>query len=140
MKRVVIAVAAVLLGLGGYAAWFSRQRIHNFGNKNVSYEVVNTEATRQRGLSGRTSLPVDRAMLFVFDTPGEQCFWMKDMRFDLDMIWLDKGKKVVHIERAVTPSSYPASFCADMAAKYVIEVNAGMAQQAGVHVGSQLSF
>lgn len=103
-------------------------------------EVVDDPSERQQGLSGRERLVEGTGMLFVFEETGEHCFWMKDMRFSIDMIWLDGNKKVVDIREAVTPESYPESFCPDEPARYVIELNAGAARQAGIAVGSELKF
>lgn len=103
-------------------------------------ELVNSEPARTNGLSGRSSLPPDNAMLFVFDTASTQCFWMKDMKFPLDIIWVDTDRRIVHIEENLSPDSYPQSFCPHQPARYVIEVNAGVVQDTGIDIGDKLSF
>lgn len=103
--------------------------------------VADTQEEQTKGLSGRSSLPEDRGMAFIFDTPGQQCFWMKDTLIPLDMIWLDGARRVTKIEATVQPSSYPTSFCsAKPFDQYVIELNAGKAEQLGIKVGQSLSF
>jgi uncharacterized membrane protein (UPF0127 family) len=79
-------------------------------------------------------------MLFVFDRPERYCFWMKDMKFHLDILWLDNSKRIVSIERNMSPRSYPETACPQEAARYVFEVNAGLSRQAGVDVGDRLAF
>lgn len=99
----------------------------------IVVEVVDTAELQQLGLSGRQDLGDNSGMLFVFDDSSiERCFWMKDMNFAIDMVWLDSDKKVVHIENDVAPETYPNSFCPDQPAKYVLEVNAGRAEQLGI--------
>ena len=99
-----------------------------------------TMAEREKGLGGRVSLPKDEGMLFVFEGVAVQCFWMKDMHFSIDIIWLDAEKRVVHIEKDVSPETYPRTFCPSKPAKYVIELNAGEASRASIHPGQKLSF
>ena len=109
------------------------------GNHKVSLEIAETDATRTKGLGGRKSLAADKGMLFVFTEAGKQCFWMKGMRFPLDMVFVSHTKQVVHIESNVSPRTYPKSFCADDT-QYVIELNAGRAKALGLHSGQTLSF
>ncbi len=99
----------------------------------ISVEVVDNDTTRTMGLSGREDLGRNDGMLFKFDdSSANRCFWMKDMNFPLDIIWLDQDKKVVHIENNVAPETYPQSYCPDEPAKYVLEVNAGRATELGI--------
>lgn len=99
-----------------------------------------TPAAQTRGLGGRKSLPVNEGMLFVFAHPGQQCFWMKDMHFPLDIIWLNGSKQVVFIKSNLSPKTYPETFCPPNSAQYVIELNAGQAQKARLHTGETLNF
>ncbi len=79
-------------------------------------------------------------MLFVFEGVAVQCFWMKDMHFSIDIIWLDAEKRVVHIEKDVSPETYPRTFCPSKPAKYVIELSAGEASRSSIRPGQKLSF
>ncbi|HEX5456143.1 MAG TPA: DUF192 domain-containing protein [Candidatus Saccharimonadales bacterium] len=100
----------------------------------VNLEYVTTPRERALGLSGRPSMPMDKGMLFVFERPGRQCMWMKDMNFSLDMIWLSPDRRVLRIVRNLSPDSYPKSFCADDTS-YVIELNSGVSDQLGLRIG-----
>lgn len=108
------------------------------GDRVIGIEVVSTSAARERGLSGRDGLLESRGMLFEFDTPGMYCFWMKDMRFPIDMIWLDGQKRVIKIQKNVEPETYPSNFCPQVPAQYVLEVAAGIADKAGLKEGDQV--
>ncbi len=108
----------------------------------ITVETVNTPELRTLGLSGRQSLGNNEGMLFVFDEPSiSYCFWMKDMNFSLDMIWLTEDKKVINIARNVSPDTYPdENFCPEAPAKYVLEVNANRAMELGISPGVDLRF
>lgn len=79
-------------------------------------------------------------MLFTYELSGDYCYWMKDMKFDIDMIWLDEDKTIVTVKDNVSPDTYPQSFCPDRPASFVIELAAGMAAKYDWQVGTQLSF
>ncbi|MDD5433132.1 MAG: DUF192 domain-containing protein [Candidatus Pacebacteria bacterium] len=103
-------------------------------------ETAKTQAQRVRGLMFRKSLAKDRAMFFVFDSPGVHNFWMKNCLIPLDIIFLDENYKVV----AIKPNNQPCqegeeclSINPNVLAKYVLEINAGLASQIGLVVGSQ---
>ena len=113
---------------------FDRVVIKISGYK-VMAEIADTEEKRERGLSGRKNLPEDAGMIFIFEIPAKYSFWMKDMRFPLDIIWVDKNKQVSAISKNIFPETYPASFTPSENVKYVLEVNAGWTEKNGVRVG-----
>lgn len=102
--------------------------------------VADTMATQEKGLGGRLSLPQNQGMLFSFNNESTHCFWMKDMHFSLDMLWIGQNKQIESIESNVSPSSYPTTYCPNVAAKYVLEINAGEAQALGLNIGQPLYF
>ena len=102
-------------------------------------ERADTNEQRMKGLSDRDSLGDKSGMLFTFETSEEQCFWMKDMKFNIDMIWLNEAKEIIKVEKNVSPSTYPESFCAEQT-KYVLEFNSGVSDQDGLKVGSTVQF
>jgi uncharacterized membrane protein (UPF0127 family) len=116
------------------------ERTLQVGRQAYGLEVAKTDKEHERGLSGRTSLAPNKGMIFVFSREEEQCFWMKDMHFPLDMIWLDAKHKVVFLQQKATPDSYPRTFCSSHPAAYVIELNAGEIQRLGIRNGQLLSF
>lgn len=110
------------------------------GSRSFVLDVASTPSTREQGLGGRQSLAANQGMLFVFSSNKPECFWMKGMRFPLDILWLDAHKKVTHIESNVSPDTYPKQFCPDVPTAYGIELSAGTAKSAGVHPGQTLRF
>lgn len=106
----------------------------------VNTKVAQSTEERQKGLSGRSDLGDNEGMLFIFEKPGLYRFWMKDMNFAIDIIWLDESLKVVSIKGGVEPSSYPEVFRPSEPAKYVLEVNAGFALRNKVQIADQAVF
>lgn len=110
------------------------------GEANLKVETALTEAERARGLSGRESLREDQGLLFVYDEPGIYSFWMKDMNFAIDIIWIDENKKIIDITHDARPESYPSTFIPQSPAQYVLEVNSGWAERHGVEVGDTMNL
>lgn len=106
----------------------------------VCLEVAQTTEDRQKGLSGRANLKSGHGMLFVFDTPDTHGIWMKDMKFPIDIVWLDESKRVVSIEKSVSPDSYPEIFKPTEPSLYVIELNSGASHGYGIGIGSRIDF
>jgi uncharacterized membrane protein (UPF0127 family) len=102
--------------------------------------VASTRAEQEHGLSDVPYLASTTGMLFVFDKPDDYGFWMKDMEFPLDIIWLDQSFKIIHIEHDLSPSTYPNVFYPGSPAKYVIEVNAGIAQKFSLAIGETMQI
>lgn len=101
-------------------------------------KAARTADEQTKGLSGTKELASNRGMIFLYEDTAERCFWMKDMNYAIDMIWVDESYKVTAIEHGVRPDSYPKTFCHD--AHYVIELNAGEASKAGLKQGQRLNF
>lgn len=108
----------------------------------ISVEVADTPQAREQGLSGRSGLDANEGLLFVFDHPGRYAFWMKDMRFPIDIVWINEEGVVVHVENAVSPDTYfkenpPRTFVNTPYASYVLELASGEAERHGVYLGTK---
>ena len=108
----------------------------------VRVEVAANAELRAQGLMYRDRLPAGAGMLFFFPAEGEHSFWMKNTRIPLDMIWLDAGRRVVHIEPNVPPcvADPCASYGPDTSSSYVLEIAGGEAAKHGLKAGDQLRF
>lgn len=135
---VIILPAVVLLRPQGPKSSLPVQA--TLKGKQFNVQLADSNAERQQGLSGQPGLAANEGMLFVFEGPGIECFWMKDMRFSIDILWFDEAKRLVHQERSVAPQSYPRTFCPDKPSRYVMEVQAGTAARLGIEQGDPLSF
>ncbi|GEM_PF-266745 len=110
------------------------------GNSRIILEYARTEAERTRGLSGRLELPTGHGLLFAFPYDYAWGIWMKDMRFAIDIVWLDQEFRVVHSEENVPPESYPRVYVPPALSRYVLELPAGTIKTAQFGVGSSLVF
>lgn len=123
----------LLIILVGFILLFSSFILFQFNNKKYIYidnnkfsaEIVATEKTRQKGLSGRESLAWQHAMVFKFEQEEYWNIWMKDMKFPIDVLWVNKDGKIVSIEKNLQPSSYPKTFGPNQESFTVIELPPG---------------
>ncbi len=105
--------------------------------KVLSLEIADSPEERRVGLMFRDPLPENHGMLFIFGREQAYSFWMMDMRFSLDIIWIDSNGIVVHIENNVPPCSRACpSYQPNVSALYVLEVNAGFADSIDLHEGT----
>ena len=118
----------------------ANQPVAFLGDEKVVLEVVNTPEKLSRGLSGRKELAQNSGMLFVFESAERHGFWMKEMNFPIDIIWIDEAGKIVDIKNNVSPTTYPKSFYPQAPAFYVLEVNAGFTLVHGVKIGDRVSL
>lgn len=108
------------------------------GDTIFNVNVVDTDTERTQGLSGRESLAEDEGMLFVFEKSDIYPFWMKDMRFPIDIMWIDENLKVVYIKENATPQSFPEIFTPNIFALYVLEVNSGMVVEEKIKINDEV--
>ncbi len=91
----------------------------------------------------REKLDLDKGMLFIFEEEGEYSFWMKNTLIPLDIIWINKAKEVVFISGNTQPCQEEYS-CSSINpgknAKYVLEINAGIAEKIGLKVGDKITI
>lgn len=110
--------------------------------KSITAELAVTDEERQRGLMFREKLLFDQGMLFVFEEEDFYSFWMKNTLIYLDMIWLDKDRRIVHIARNVPPCSADPcpSYSPERPGLYVLELAAGAADRFGLKLFDRLEF
>lgn len=103
----------------------------------IRVDVATTTLAVRKGLSGRTRLEEDEGMLFIFPVPDIYRFWMPDMNFPIDIIWIHDGA-VADISRNVSnefDSANPRFYSPRSKVEQVLEVNAGFAAKHGISVG-----
>lgn len=110
--------------------------------KVLQAEVMVKDEDRAMGLMFRPSLPLDRGMLFVFESVDFHGIWMKNCRFPIDIVWLDEERKVVHVAEAVPPcKADPCPVYSPLRrAAYVVELNAGQARREKAALGTTIRF
>lgn len=108
------------------------------GNTVITVEKSDTPAAREKGLSYRKSLPADSGMLFTFPGSQIQTFWMKDMNFPLDFIWIN-NYRIVNLTENVRPPTQtggsPSIISSAFPVDWVLEVNAGFIKTHLIQIG-----
>jgi uncharacterized membrane protein (UPF0127 family) len=105
-----------------------------------TFEIASTTDARTLGLSGRTHVPEDYGMLFVFPEPGRYGIWMKDMHVAIDIVWLSKDGTIRGIDANVSPDTYPKVFYPPAPISFVLETREGEVMRQGWEVGTRLSL
>ena len=108
----------------------------------LTAELAVTDEERQLGLMHREKIDSDQGMLFIFEEEDRYSFWMKNMKFSIDMLWLDREKRIVHIERNVPPcKNLPCpSYSPPIPAMYVLELKAGSSDKNNLRLYDRLEF
>jgi len=141
-RRVLVAAAAfaffslmsVLTQTADARSCFIR-----IGDHRIRVEVADTPEKKISGLSHHRSLREDEGMLFIYGDKGIRTFWMKDMLFDLDIIWI-AGDRIVGIARnARAEGGEPLrSYDSEVPVNLVLEINAGLCDRWGVREGQRI--
>jgi uncharacterized membrane protein (UPF0127 family) len=150
---IIIFVSIVLILLGGFFLWhlvFSRAPNPplksgevSIGKNGFVVEMATTTIEEARGLSFRTSLAEGTGMLFTF-SPGIQNFWMKDMNFPIDIIWIG-GDKVLGFAEDAKPEPGVSLlnltiYTSPDGTDRVLEVNAGTVAKDNIKAGDPVTF
>lgn len=138
-RRLFIIFALALLSLppSGYAA---TKKVCIKGVC-VRAEVADSKSKRAQGLMFMKSLDEKSGMLFVFNKEAKYGFWMKNMLFPLDIIWINAKKMIVDIDAGVSPCKGDCDTIAPKApVRYVLEVNSGFTKKNNIKVGDRVKF
>lgn len=142
-----VAVCGLLAGTGANLAQAQGQapdgpqRLRTiklgYGILNIKAEVALTPREHEIGLMHRTEMPTNDGMLFVFDRPGQQCFWMKNTLLPLSVAFLADDGAVVNVAE-MKPQSLD-SHCSAKPVRYVLEMNAGWFKRHGIKPGDKIA-
>ncbi len=111
----------------------------------LKVEVADTQNKRSKGLGGREAIATDSGMLFIFDTEKVYSFWMKGLKFPLDIIWIKDNVIVDIIENVPPPlegqtdSNLPI-YQPSVVVDSVLEVNAGIVDKLNIKVGDKINL
>lgn len=142
---VVVFLAAWKLGAFGFFGGFGNQGKVTINDTVIKVEVADDEESRITGLSGRDSLEDGNGMLFVFDDKQQVEFWMVDMKFPIDIIFID-DTKIVDIDANVPIPAEGANKAAlptyspSVPVNYVLEVPAGFSEKNSIKVGDTVKI
>lgn len=153
MKNTILLVSflgLVALGLGLWLLLRNQGRLETqeshlrIGETELTVELADTPEKRLQGLSGREPIADDWGMLFVFPDSGRRSFWMREMRFPLDMVFIDQRQVVEIIPDVPAPAvgqdGREIRVVSKEAAEWVLEVNAGWVERQGIEVGDPVEL
>ncbi len=110
------------------------------GSAHLEVAFASTGAEQEQGLSDTNALANGQGMLFLFPSDSMVPFWMKDMNYPLDIIWIGSDKTVEGVAADLSPSTYPNTFSPKAPVRYALEVPAGFAKQNDIIAGTAVSF
>lgn len=116
---------------------YERQKI-SINSMEFIVDISNDECKRSLGLSGRTSISDDGGMIFIFEDDASHGFWMKDMNFPLDILWLNKDGEIIWIENNIQPVTYPEIYGENVISRSVVEIKSGLVGEGNVKIGDRV--
>jgi uncharacterized protein len=108
--------------------------------QSVLVDTASTPLELERGLSGRKNLENNKGLLFIFENSDKHSFWMKDMLFPIDIIWINENMQVTYIKENARPELFPEIYKPNENAKYVLEVMAGFVDKHNLQIGDKVLF
>jgi uncharacterized membrane protein (UPF0127 family) len=134
-----LALAAALLAAAAHAQTpqtdLPRVKL-SAGMHVIDAQVASTDEQRMTGLMYRKAMPQHEGMLFVFDYPSQQCFWMKNTLLPLSVAFVADDGTIVNIDE-MKPQTLD-SHCSEKPVRYVLEMNQGWFSKRGVKPGTRL--
>ena len=135
-----LALAAALLAAAAFAQdqpQMNLPRVKLTAGMNViDAQVATTEDQRMTGLMFRQEMPQHEGMLFVFDYPTQQCFWMKNTILPLSVAFISDDGTIVNVDE-MKPQTLDAH-CSAKPVRYVLEMNTGWFSRKGIKAGAKL--
>ena len=136
----ILGICLVLFFIYLINQHFDKGTIAINGNR-IKIETATTPKQWAQGLSGRDSLAQNNGLLFIYPDYGYRSFWMKDMKFEIDIIWI-AANEIVGIEKNVAiPQTVPIpTYQSPKPVNYVLEVNANYSDRHNLKVGDKIIF
>ena len=137
---VVVAIWVVVMAVSACQA-YPKVTITTKAGRQVSFQVelADTPSKREMGLQYRRELAAERGMIFLFPLESHQSFWMKNTPIPLDMIFVNRERKIVGIVEQTVPFSLdPRSV--EGASQFVLEINGGLSKRHGIRAGDTVRF
>lgn len=143
-QTIVLVLIAVFVMAGLYLKlreYFLPTALIKIAGQEIKVELAQTPRAWAKGLSGRQNLDEKAGMFFVYPEPSRRGFWMKEMNFPIDIIWIEQGE-VVDIAPNVPPdnSPRPALYYPRLPARAVLEVRAGFSEKYGLKIGDRVEL
>ncbi len=134
---IIVAVFGLIIFILSNFTYSSRVTV---AGRTYEVEVAETKYFLEKGLSGHAPLKSNQGMFFVFEKADNYGFWMKDMTFTIDIIWIGPNFRVTHVEKSVSPNTYPKIFYPEAPSMYVLEIAGGQSEQINLKNGDLVKF
>lgn len=155
MKKVLLVFVLLLISAGalfltqnylkegGKLSLFKKTSTVTIGNYNFEVIVATSQREREIGLSETNSLPQDQGMIFLFEKPDYYSFWMKNMKFPIDILYLS-NQEIVTIYKNVQPATNSAEnlriYTPTGPSDKVLEIQAGLSEKYGFKNGDKITL
>lgn len=140
---IIVLVIFIFLIFSNFNKTSNSKPSVSINNKTFYISVAKTEDQKTKGLSIYNTLPEDEGMLFIFPKPDYYTFWMKEMKFPIDIIFIQNYKIVDIFQNVPKPISkdqkLPIYKPREMS-DYVLEINAGLSKKYNFHVGDSIKI
>lgn len=110
------------------------------GTHTFNVEVAKTSKDQQIGLTKYNNLKDDQGMLFIFEQPDMYTFWMKNMKFSIDIIYIKNDTVVSTIQKAAPAATEPTIYRPEAPSDKVLEINAGLVKKYNIKTGDKVKF
>ena len=145
---IFINVSLWIIQLFTFTQSFAEEIVYSYAlvttttGEEIPVEVADTLKKRRLGLGKRTSLKKGWGMLFIFGKRKPYRFWMKDMQFPLDIIWLDNHRivHIIHNAKPVNSRDEPEIMTSPVPVNFVLEIAAGRAAKLRLKTGQRMKF
>jgi uncharacterized membrane protein (UPF0127 family) len=137
---VIVFIIVLVFSLKSVEAPKETISLVQIGKMDVKVELAVTKEEQVKGLSGRESLSEDSGMLFIFPKPSKYYFWMKDMHFPIDIVWINENKEIIYIKQDAQPDDFLETYGPEQDSSYVLEVVSGFIEKHKVKVGDKVLF
>ncbi len=118
--------------------YLKNHKIVQIGDQKFFVELVRTPEKQAQGLGSRTKIRENEGMIFEFEKSAKHPFWMKDMEFDLDILWIKEGK-IVYIAKNVSHESLEI-INPQITADKVLEINSGLSDKYNLKIGDSVKI
>jgi len=138
-KILILISILILVGIVFGLEKNSKEKI-SINRKKITVEIAKTLEQKTRGLSGRNILCEECGMLFLLEKSDEHVFWMKEMKFDLDFVWIN-GNKIVGINKNISHlKGEDEKIIPNVEADNILEINARKVEEWGIEIGDEIIF
>jgi uncharacterized protein len=143
MKKILNRLLATALLMASFASWAQSPQMNltrttlSAGMFQISAQIAQTPEQREIGLMFRPSMPQAEGMLFIFEQPSKQCFWMKNTLLPLTAAFVADDGAIVNLVDMQPQTTH--SHCSEKPVRYVLEMNQGWFAKKGIKAGHKIT-